>query len=166
MFYNRKKMRLGGWDYSGEATYFLTICTKNRKPVLSSVVGCGILDAPKVKLSQYGMDVERSLAFLHEHNPAIEIRHWVIMPNHVHLLLSICPQQETEGASRMLRPTDATLAKFVSSLKRYTNRIAGTDLWQTGYYDHIIRDEKDFLHKWQYIDNNPANWLLDDYFID
>lgn len=164
MFYNRQRMRLEGWDYSDEATYFLTICTKNRKQILSQIVGCGILDAPKVRLSKYGVLAERALRFLHEHNPSIEIHKWVIMPNHNHLLLSVSPIKESTGASGMPRPTDAVLGKFVSSLKRFTNRQSGMDLWQRGYYDHIIRDERDYLCRWQYIDNNPANWLVDDYF--
>ena len=47
----RKKIRLTGWDYSSEGTYFLTLCAKNRKPVFSQIVGRGILDAPQVRLS-------------------------------------------------------------------------------------------------------------------
>lgn len=165
MYHSRKRMRLYGWDYSGEATYFLTICTKNRKPILSRIVGCGILAAPVVQLSHYGACVDQTLRYLHEHNPQIEVRHWVIMPNHVHILLSVL-QKPTEGAAGMLRPTESVLAKFVSSLKRFSNRSGDADLWQSGYYDHIIRDEADYLHRWQYIDNNPANWLVDDEFTE
>lgn len=36
-------------------------------------------------------------------------------------------------------------------------------LWQRSYYDHIIRDEKDFLIRWNYIDTNPARWGEDEY---
>ena len=63
----------------------------------------------------------------------------------------------------MPRPTNAVIPKLVSSLKRFSNRKAGIDLWQSGYYDHIIRDDEDFLCRWRYIDNNPAAWLEDEY---
>ncbi len=60
----RKKIRLEGWNYSGAATYFLTLCTKGRKPLLSRVVGCGILDAPQLQLSEYGTCVQEALMYL------------------------------------------------------------------------------------------------------
>ena len=56
------------------------------------------------------------------------------------------------------------IPKLVSSLKRFTNRKTGTELWQSGYYDHIIRDDEDFIRRWRYIDSNPAAWLEDEYF--
>ena len=163
----RKRMRLSGWDYSGEGTYFLTLCAQNRKPMFSRVVGRGIPDAPDVLLSEYGRVIHESLVFLKGHYPNIVFHRWVIMPNHVHLLLSLLGNAgQAGGASGMPRPTDAVISKLVSSLKRFTNRKTGTQLWQNGYYDHIVRDEQDFLRRWQYIDNNPAAWLDDDYFVD
>ena len=46
-----------------------------------------------------------------------------------------------------------------------TNRTAGTQLWQRGYYDHIIRDQLDYDTIWRYIDENPAKWHLDRFYI-
>ena len=161
----RKTMRLPGWNYSQNSAYFLTICAKNRKPIFSEIVGRGILDAPKVRLYQYGEWVWQSIEFLCEKNAGVQLHNWVIMPNHVHLLLSICDEsQMCCGASGMPRPTNAVIPKYVSSLKRFTNRKACIDLWQAGYYDHIIRDDVDFIQRWRYIDNNPSAWLEDDYY--
>ena len=165
--HDRKRMRLPGWDYSGEGTYFLTLCSKDRKSLFSRIVGRGIPDAPEVHLSNYGNCVKDALLFLIEKHPEMVFHHWVIMPNHVHILVSL--QQSCApgtGASGMPHPTNAAIPKLISSLKRFTNRKTGQDLWQNGYYDHIIRDEADFLKRWQYIENNPAAWLEDDYFID
>ena len=163
----RKRMRLPSWDYSDEGTYFLTLCAKNRRAMFSRIVGRGILDAPEIHLSQYGCLIQDSLNFIAEKYKNFMFHHWVIMPNHVHILLSVLDGEgSADGASGMPRPTNALVPKLVSSLKRYTNRKSGVDLWQTGYYDHIIRDEQDFLTRWQYIDNNPAAWLEDDYYID
>ena len=86
------------------------------------------------------------------------------MPNHVHVLIRVFP--EHSGASGMPRPTDGTIPKFVSSLKRFTNKENQIQLWQNGYFDHIVRDEEDFLRIWRYIDNNPAAWLEDKYYIE
>ena len=38
------------------------------------------------------------------------------------------------------------------------------ELWQRGYYDHIIRCEPDYLRIWQYMEENPARWTEDEYY--
>ena len=163
----RKKMRLAGWNYSNEGTYFLTLCAKDRKPLFSRIVGRGILDAPEIKLTGIGAAVQDSACYLAEKHPEMIFHHWVIMPNHVRILLSLSPNGKVVGgASGKPRPTDSEIPKLISSLKRFTNRKMAMELWQDGYYDHIIRDEQDFLVRWQYIENNPAAWLEDDYYVD
>ena len=37
-------------------------------------------------------------------------------------------------------------------------------LWQRDFYDHIIRNETDYLNIWKYIDDNPAKWAEDEYY--
>ena len=117
---NRKKMRLPEWDYSTEGMYFLTICAKDRKSFFSQIVGCGILDAPYVQLTKYGESVQQAMIYLSEHTQNICLEKWVIMPNHVHVLVRVFA--DNEGASGMPRPTDGAIPKFVSALKRFTNR--------------------------------------------
>jgi len=163
----RKQMRLPYWDYSQNGAYFLTICAKDRKSYFSTVVGRGILDAHEIRLTRYGQYVQDTLEYIAANNPDMILHNWVIMPNHLHILVSVTKEQCcVSGASGMPRPTDALIPKLVSSLKRFTNRRAGIALWQNGYYDHIIRDDVDFIHKWKYFDSNPDIWLEDDYFIE
>jgi len=35
-------------------------------------------------------------------------------------------------------------------------------IWQRNYYEHVIRDERDYQKILSYIANNPANWSLDE----
>ena len=102
--------------------------------------------------------------YLSGHTQNIRLEKWIIMPNHLHLLVSVAARDA--GASGMPRPTDGTIPKFVSALKRFTNKENHADLWQNGYYDHIVRDTDDFQRIWQYIDNNPAAWLEDKYYCE
>ena len=163
----RKRMRLQGWDYSTEAAYFLTLCSKNKHSIFSRIVGRDILDAPTVQLSQYGDLVQSALQYLSENTKSILVHNWVIMPNHVHILISVTNEgMVAKGASGMSRPTESIVPRFISSLKRYTNKQSGQDLWQVSYYDHIIRDDEDFLRRWRYIDHNPSAWLDDDYYVE
>ena len=158
-------MRLAGWDYSCDGAYFLTLCANDRKCLFSNVVGRGILDAPLVELTDCGSIVNDALLYSQAHNSDIILHKWVVMPNHVHILLSVCRSTESVwGASGKPRPTNARIPIFVSSIKRYTNRRTGFSLWQKQYFDRIVRDEQEFLRIWQYIDNNPAAWLEDDYY--
>ena len=137
-------------------------CAKGRTPIFSKIVGRGLLDAPEVQLTEAGRCVQETMIYLTEHDPALHIEASVIMPNHVHILLAIRAREG--GASGRPRPTEMRVPKFVSSLKRYTNRLCARPLWQTSYHDHIIRDDNDFLNHWTYIDQNPARWPDDEYY--
>ncbi len=39
-------------------------------------------------------------------------------------------------------------------------------VWQRSYYDHVIRNERDYFEIWNYINNNPARWAEDRFFVD
>ena len=99
--------------------------------------------------------------------PGLQIEKFVVMPNHIHLIVAVI--QSPTGASRTPPPTtvraNQSIPAFVSTLKRMTNRAADTQLWQRGYYDHIIRDQLDYDTIWRYIDENPAKWHLDRFYI-
>ena len=166
----RKKNRLENYDYSQNGAYFITICVKDRHELLGDVVGRGILDAPFVELSQNGKNFEETIAFINNKKDGIDIDIYVIMPNHVHLIVVIRDLQEGAsegikgGASGKPRPTNAAIPKLISSMKRFVNKQAGFNIWQASYHDHIIRNEFDYLRTWQYIDENPAKWPEDIYY--
>jgi REP element-mobilizing transposase RayT len=53
------------------------------------------------------------------------------------------------------------LGTVVASFKSGSSREAGVDLWQRGYYDHVIRDEDDLERAREYVRTNPIRWALD-----
>lgn len=61
-------------------------------------------------------------------------------------------------------PTNAAIPSFVSTLKRLTNKQIGENIWQRSYHEHIIRDEKDYLNIWEYINSNALKWQDDKYY--
>lgn len=169
----RKHARLKDFDYSQAGVYFVTICTQNRRCVLSQItpprvvgaemVGRGLAPAA-LPLTACGRLVEEELTALMVRYPSVLVEKYIIMPNHVHAL--ICLQGDTAGASP--RPT---LMQVLGALKSLTTRRwngligqPGAKLWQSGYHDHIIRDDNDFLNHWTYIDQNPARWTQDEYY--
>lgn len=110
-----------------------------------------------------GRLVEEELTALMVRYPSVWVGKYVIMPNHIHAL--ICLQKDTAGASP--RPTLMQVLGAFKSLttRRWNERTgrSGATLWQSGYYDHVIRDDNDFLDHWTYIDQNPARWAEDEY---
>lgn len=79
--------------------------------------------------------------------------------------ITICAREKKKVFGRVVEVrANQTIPAFVSTLKRMTNRTAGVQLWQRGYYDHIIRDQLDYDTIWHYIDENPAKWPHDQFY--
>ena len=65
----------------------------------------------------------------------------------------------------MKRSMDApTVSQIVQQFKGSVSKQAGCSLWQRSFYEHIIRDERDYNEIWNYIDTNPLRWAEDKYY--
>ena len=161
----RKLLRLSHYDYSQNGAYFLTICAREKRPLFGQVVGGGVPDAPHMLLSGAGHIVEEQLLAITNHSPFLRLDCYVIMPNHLHLIVFV--EGAPAGASGTPPPTRANqrIPQFVSTLKRFTNREAGAPLWQRGYHDHIIRSQRGYEQIWNYIQGNPYRWQEDCFYI-
>ncbi len=161
----RKEIRLKEYDYSTNGGYFVTICTKDKRHLLSTIrVGDGLLDIPYAELTAYGQIVEQQFEIMNELYSDIKVKHYVIMPNHIHFIVEIVKHDGTSGRPSPTR-SNSLISKYVGTFKRFTNKKRNFDIWQRSYYDHIIRNEADYLEKQKYIENNSARWAEDEYFI-
>ena len=135
---SRKRTRLRAYDYSGSGVYFMTVCTEAKRPVLCRIVGAGVLDGPRPELTAQGKIVQNRLEEMERIYDDISIDHYVIMPNHVHLLLTIrgagpgtwgTPSPTDAGAgpgtSRTPSPTDAGAGPGTSRTPSPTDAGAG-----------------------------------------
>ncbi len=155
----RKLLRLPKYDYSQQGVYFVTFCTYQKECTLSTV-GCADFGAPFLRLSAIGKIVEHYIQTIPVAYPYVSIDSYVIMPNHVHMLISVL---RDDGAPRSSRPTEL-LSRIIAALKRFSNRDAGRNLWQRSFYDHIVRDENDYVIRHNYIADNPRRWAEDEYY--
>ena len=163
----RKPTRLKGHDYSTPGAYFVTICTKDRKQILSEIiVGTGVLDGPKNILTSYGIIANNHIVNMGDFYDNIRIDKYVIMPNHIHMIISITTNDSkiTNGPSGTPVPTNSIIAKFVSTFKRFCNKEYGRNVWQSRSHDHIIRNKNDYEKIWNYIDTNVLKWELDCFY--
>jgi len=175
----RKLPRLSNFDYSQNGCYFITICTHYKTHLFGKVVD------GSVQLNQCGQIAQVELFTIPSHNSGVSLDHFVVMPNHVHILLTI-----DHGAERaspftadpsineytnlsLIRSIEKeraspfpTISSIVGSFKSgVTNKIhrifPRMTVWQKSFYDHIIRDETDYATICEYIENNPLKLELD-----
>lgn len=158
----RKSNRIKGYDYSQNGVYFITVCTRDRENLLSEItVGDGVLDVPQNKLTEYGKIVNKYILQA-SGNSDLFVEEYVIMPNHIHLLIRVSNQN---GTSRAPSPTaNALIPMYISTLKRFCNRDIGRNIWQRSFYDHIVRNEDDYLNICEYIETNPLKWDKDRFY--
>ena len=158
----RKTMRAKYYDYSSTGAYFLTICTKEKKHILSRMVGTGVLDRPRVELLQCGAVVDKYIRQLNDFYENITVNEYVIMPNHIHLIISVV----RDGPSGTPVPTvlNSTVSRFVSTLKRFVNKEIGENIFQRSFYDRIIRSRDEYMEICNYVVLNPENWETDELY--
>jgi len=148
----RKPNRLAGFDYASARWYFVTICTAGKKHVLGSVADNGL-----VRLSVAGRIVAQCIEELPEFFPGLQVDRWVVMPNHLHLLLYLAPTS--------LGAHSRTLSDVIGRLKSVSARRIlaseywpGGPVWQRSFHDHIVRPNEDLAALRHYIASNPTRW--------
>ena len=155
-FLKRKSPRLKNYDYSTPGAYFVTICTKDRKNILSDIiVGEGLCALPINKLTSIGELVEKAIKYLGSNCSGVRIDKYIIMPNHIHLIVSM------NGSGGHGNPP---LQDVIYRLKSFTTHKYGGVLWQRSFYDHIIRNDVDYSKIWEYIDTNIFKWEQDCFY--
>ena len=153
----RKHPRLKQYDYSTAGAYFITICTHNRRCLLSHIVGRGLAPA-EIQHTVYGQIAREQLISLEKRYPSVKIDQYVIMPNHIHAILML---EESAGASPRPTITDIVCA-YKSLTTRACKKAQPIDkLFQASFYEHVIRGQKDYNEIAEYIQNNPKQWELD-----
>ena len=147
---NRKRNRLIEYDYSKEGYYFVTICTKDKKKILSKILCRGEHCSPE--LIQFGKVAEKYINAINKIYKNIIVDEYIIMPNHIHLLIGI------------YKKGNKSIPEIIRQYKGMVTKEIGYSIWQKSFYEHIIRNEKEYLAIKQYIINNPVNWIYDKYF--
>ena len=150
----RKDIRLKNYDYSSSGAYFLTICTSERRNYFWKNVGATIGRPQDVVLSHYGNIVDEAINNIPSIYPALDVDHYVIMPDHIHLLLII---RADEYGRPMVAPT---MSRVVQQLKGYITKRIGSSIWQKLFVDHVIRNRQDYDEHVKYIYENPMKWSL------
>ena len=161
----RKHPRLKNFEYSACGAYFVTVCTQNRRCLLSHIVGRGLAPAGEsiVEYTSFGKVAEKQLKLLEDRYSFLTVDQYVIMPNHIHMILIF---DETAGASP--RPTlmDVICAyKSLTTIECRRNGFKGK-LFQNSFFEHIIRNLDDYQNIVKYIYENPTQWYYDKLYVE
>ena len=148
--HHRRSIRLPGYDYSHAGAYYVTIVSHGRECLFGQVAG------GEMKLSQFGKIVQYTWLDLPKHYPHVELDAFCIMPNHVHAMI-ILNDDGGHALSEIVRALKTFSARRINALRN----TVGVPVWQRNYYEHIIRDNQEYLAKCGYIQNNPLNWDQD-----
>ena len=155
----RKHPRLKCYDYGSLGAYYITICTYNRRCILSKVVAGRGLTPAEIQYTEYGKIAEEQLLLLQKRYPCLEIDKYVIMPNHIHAVLILSHQ--TAGVNP--RPTISDIVCAYKSLttKACRKLCPQEEVFQTSFYEHVIRGRADYEEVARYSYENPMRWHLD-----
>jgi REP element-mobilizing transposase RayT len=190
----RKPNRLKNYDYSQSGAYFVTICAKDREKIFGRIiVGADIIRPPinppsniRPQLTDIGIVVDDGIQNIGTIYPHVTVDCYVIMPNHVHMVIIINPElinppsnirppinqpsvaaenippfTPRETDERIISARTKPISKIIGYFKQYVSRKIGFSPWQKSFHDHIIRNEFAYSRIVEYIENNPINWKKD-----
>ncbi|MBQ3896683.1 MAG: hypothetical protein II734_06215 [Paludibacteraceae bacterium] len=162
-------------DYNGGA-YFVTICTRDMEHYFGEIV------SGEMNMTEIGEYVQQCIKNIPQHNTYANVPAFVVMPNHVHLIViiddenadSICRDVPWRVSTYGKNETMQTIANqqgrlstmiggFKQSVTRYANANSISFAWQTRFHDRIIRDHDEMNRIAEYIENNVARWESDEF---
>jgi REP element-mobilizing transposase RayT len=167
---SRSSHRLVSHSYRGPWTYFITVCTRKRQPVLATI------EAGQATLSAIGSMVSEEWIRTTSLRPGVTLDAYAVMPDHFHGLVTLPPDESLPdrwarseyarrggGVARGYRPASlsALIGGFKAACTRRYWEIEGRrceSLWQRDYHDRIVRDADALNQIRQYIHENPARW--------
>ena len=168
---HRRSIRLKNYDYSQPGAYFVTVCTKGKEFLLGNITN------EEIQLSPVGNIVEKCWMELPNHFDNVELDEAIIMPNHFHGIIVLTENSRGVQLNAPTKKRDNSLYSRISprrntlpiiirtfkgAVKMWCNHNGMNDFqWQRNYYEHIIRNDKEFKLIGEYIINNPLRWQYD-----
>lgn len=154
---HRKSPRLKDYDYSQSGGYFITIVTNDRKHLF------GEIQDNQMILSDAGKIADMCWSSIVDHYTDMRLGDFVVMPNHIHGILYLLGNDSSFKTilGRVINAYKGAVTARIRKLEQ-----AKQIVWQSRYYDHIIRDDIDELRIRTYIQNNVAKWADDSLYAE
>jgi putative transposase len=187
---SRKANRLKGYDYSKNNLYFVTSCVKNMECCFGDVVSVGTdrdlsvhnpdknnpvkndeIEA-KMILNEFGIIANNQFEWLENQYPYIYLHSYIIMPNHIHVVIEIDsklikadPNLCLTNENVKIKSLSQIMGAYKTTSSKLIHEAGNVDFaWHRSFHDHIIRDEKSYLNIINYIKNNPNSLNKDKFY--
>jgi putative transposase len=165
-YYNRKTTRLNKGCYRWPIACFVTFCVEKKYCLFGKV------DVDTTALSILGKRIEEIWLDIGRKNTNTDVTNYIVMPNHFHGIIDISGPKEALDDDIMLDKERTKLLGIIRDFKSFSSHeysnmkeSKNLQLWQRGYYDHIIRDEKEYQRIREYIITNPTHWSRDNFYV-
>ena len=138
--------------------FFVTFQVFQNKSELGAIVG------EECVLNALGEAVKKLIETLHDFNPEVHVDSFVVMPNHVHIVLKIDdrPTNDEHHLGKIMRKLKSLAAREYRLLKeRGQARDIGTHLWQENYWEKIVTSQEQLEAIRRYVEENPKRWSID-----
>jgi len=163
--------RLRGYDYSYVGMYlpaqagFITICTQNRECLFEGIVN------GEMVLNEFGTIVDEKINELKKYKN-VDIDIYCVMPNHVHFIIQIvgahhdAPNEHYRTHIRAIHESPlrrSLLSQIIGYFKMNSAKTIhitnpNIRIWQRNYYEHIIKNEIEYIKIKRYIQLNSTMW--------
>ena len=158
--FHRRSTRLKGYNYAKAGRYYVTLNCIGKEFTFGEVI------KEHMYLNEFGLIASNEWKRTPTIRENIELGEFIIMPNHVHGIIVITKdllhlEQSFLSPSQTLGAVVRGYMASVTSQINIIRNTPGEKVWQTNYFDHIIRNKWDLLRVSRYIRNNPKNWLKD-----
>ena len=171
------------WHQYDNGVYFVTICTHEKRHWFGEISDGGMNYSP------VGRTAYDNIVAMPSHFPYVDIGAFVVMPNHVHMIVSIdgnklprrdvtrhvSSNKETCRVTSLQRAVDVAtqsktwlsvvIGQYKQSVTRQARLLGIPFAWQTRFHDHIITNQQSYETITQYIENNVESWELDTMYI-
>jgi putative transposase len=164
--FHRRSVRLRGYDYSQPGAYFITVCAHDRLSLF------GHIRELNMHLTELGVIVREEWLRTPALRPGVQLDEFGVMPNHFHGILMLDDNYEcrscVHSSPAFGKPVSGSVSVIVGAFKgaatARTRSLCGDPkltIWQPGFYEHVIENEKDLERIREYILENPQRWQSD-----
>ncbi len=166
LIHHRRSVRLKGYDYAQAGAYFVTICVFRKRCVF------GRVQHDVMNLNRFGFMARDCWLEIPQHYPTVELDEWQVMPNHMHGILVITDNTNANQPAKFGESKRGSLATIINRYKGAVTRQISearqtkTKVWQDGFHDHIIHNERELDSIRRYIIENPLHWATDKHYAE
>lgn len=152
--YRPHSTRLKNWDYGSNGKYFVTICTEQKVPHFGQIRDSGF------NFSKIGDHAKKCWESIPGRYPFVELDEFILMPDHLHGILFFGKKGRPDWNPNQFGPQLNNLPAIIRGFKSGVTSFAKASFiefnWQPGYFDRIIRNDRELNQIREYIRNNPA----------